>query len=566
MPNIRTYDAGDIGLRPTETRIEARAGTARRIGAFSNQVAGATEMLARSTEQLGRETESLGSYVSEAGHQSARAIASTIETAGRQAEKIADHQQIVAGAPAFAKLMQAKEDQWNATAKGADPNDPTTGKKFLDGNLEPDLQKFSEGFYTEGARHWAESQVNAFRQHMYAKTAADMSTAAGQAAVVGQHQTINSLSATVRSDPSSLDFSLATLDHATEGVLSTSPNLSAADAARARGAILQKGKEEIIKSAALGHIEKTGQVPSWATDPKYAPYVNGAELKTVEGYAKAQQRFAQSEARAARLEAKQNAQADFNKRFNDRIGELVTDQGIAAPTAEWWRKVKEDMKTDGAQLEPGRVEQLVNWGNARLRQAEQEKKTVTDQDVYRGLTQRLFDPINPTTLQEVIKADAEGKLGDKEFTKLKENIRLLDEKPLKTPQFHEATKAVEQALTYQLPGMPGKDPKGSAAYSAFINDFLPKYLALDRAGQLPASALDVKDPQSLISQAMAPYKRSTSQKLQDWISEVGGEGVSPTGAGRRCAQRRLQGRLGRAAAWHERQGHRMDAEARPVPQ
>jgi hypothetical protein len=74
--------------------------------------------------------------------------------------------------------------------------------------------------------------------------------------------------------------------------------------------------------------------------------------------------------------------------------------------------------------------------------------------------------------------------------------------------------------------MTGKDPRGQAAYSAFVNDFLPKYLAAERTGNLPPNALDVKDPNSMISQSMAPYKRTTGQKLNDFMSEMG---VDPSG-------------------------------------
>lgn len=61
MPKIPTYEAGNVKLQPSETGIEATAQTARRVGMFFTQQAGAQEQLARETDRLGAETERLGS-------------------------------------------------------------------------------------------------------------------------------------------------------------------------------------------------------------------------------------------------------------------------------------------------------------------------------------------------------------------------------------------------------------------------------------------------------------------------------------------------------------------------
>ncbi|SDK13923.1 hypothetical protein SAMN05444171_7797 [Bradyrhizobium lablabi] len=293
--NIQGFDAGNLALRPTETGVEARAGTARRIGGFFSQQAGAEQTLAQETSRLGSETAKLGSETSALGAEkgasmadTGRRLGSSIAEAGDAAVKYLDNKQISQGSAAWTNILQQATKDWNDISAHADPNDPTVAKKFME-SLDGQLSTFKdEGFYTEGGQKWAEAHVEALRTHMAEKTMADMSTMAGEAARVNQKQTVNSLSATVHSDPTSLDFSPTALKSSTEGMISTSPNLTGAQAAAVRSELLQSGSEAIVKSAAIGYIEKTAKVPPWATDPKYAPYINGAELKQFESAAKAE--------------------------------------------------------------------------------------------------------------------------------------------------------------------------------------------------------------------------------------------------------------------------------------
>jgi hypothetical protein len=414
MPQLKPFDAGDIGLRPTETGVEARAATARRIGTFYNQQAGATETLARETDRLGRETEKLGGETRGLGRETerlgsetkglgretqrlgsetgklgsetqqlgretgqlgdfkghlltatGRQFGSAIEAAGNEAVRYLDHQQIIQGQVAYSNMLAAKTAEWNNTVKNADPNDPTVAQRFMAQSVEPELQRFSEtGFYTEKGQQWATAHVDALRKHFTEKTTADMSTMAGHAAVVNQRQTVNSLSNTVRSDPSSLDFSLAAMESGTEGVLASSPNLNAHDAARARSEILQRGKESIIKSAALGYIEKTGTVPPWVSDPKYAPYVDGAELKQLAQAAKYYQRLNESENRAARVQRDYDLKNDFHVKVNALEASTMPQNAGDPPRLpdNYWSTMRELATHPGAALEPGRLAQMVRNG------------------------------------------------------------------------------------------------------------------------------------------------------------------------------------------------------------
>jgi len=378
MPQIRTFEAPALGLRPTETGATAAERAARRVQGEYNEAAAAQS--------------AVGS-----------AISSTVREAGDIATKFIEHQEISRGSKMFSDLIAAKTKQWDEIAKSADPNDPTVARRFLDQNLEPDLQKIQQGgFLTEKGQTWAESHIAQFRQHMVSKTDADMATLAGHAAVINTRQTINNLSNTVRGDPSGLDFSLRTLESSVGGLVDSSPNLRGAEAARVRNEVMQKGKEEIVKSAAMGFIEKTGNVPPWATDPKYSPYINGTELKQFEQAARYYQRLGRSEARADRAERDYNDKRDFNSRVNEL--ELSTAPKNAGDPPQlpqdYWQKLRELSTHPGASLEPGRLKTMVTNGETITERLNKPEPLAR---VSNATTQRLMTEINSGAMADTRK-------------------------------------------------------------------------------------------------------------------------------------------------------------------
>lgn len=342
MPKIATYDAPDnLGLRPTETGINAVAAAARRVQGEYNEAAASQERIGT---MLGRDVAAIGEV----------------------AVKYAEHREISAGAANFATLQNGLQRAWDETAKRADPNDPTIATRFNEEVVEPALAQYGQGFLTDGGQKFAESHVASLRQHMFTKTSSDMSALAGEAAKINFRQTTNALSNTVRSDPASLDFSLKTLDSSVGAMIDSSPNLTGAQAAKVRGELLQHSKEEVIKNAALGHIEKTGEVPDWVSDPKYAPYVKGDELKQFANAAKFYDRANRSEQRSQRQQADYEAKQDFNVKVNElRLQTMPQDVGgrpVLPP--DYWQKVRDLGSHPGAALEPGLLKSLMHEGDA----------------------------------------------------------------------------------------------------------------------------------------------------------------------------------------------------------
>ena len=496
---------------------------------FYNQQSSAEETLARETErlagqtqQLGRETGELGSEKGAALTSVGRAVGSGVEAVGDAAVKYLDHQQISKGSADFTQLMLGATKQWNDTVKNADPNDPTVGPKFMAAlNSQLDSFKQNGGFVTDNGQQWAEAHIDALRQHMAEKTQGDMSSLAGEAAVVNHQQTINQLSATVHSDPSSIDFALATLKSSSEGVISTSPNLTGAEAGKVRMELQQHGAEAIVKSAAVGYIEKTGKMPDWVTDPKYAPYVNGAELKMLES--------------AAKTQAKANELTDKQKQIADRqIADLNVKKAATKVTLD---NVSVDPQTKEVTLgpnyfqdtltairknpdAPNAVETLhtmFNWGHAMQNQ---ERKVATDPATASALDANIFSSDKPTSLTDIQKAEIAGKMSRADAQLRTEIINQRDKMP-SDPQFKLAMDGAKELIEGRSPG---EKSLQAGKYAAFMQQFLGDYQRQKQAGTLPPNALSLSDPNSMLSKSMEAYK----SPLASAISGNGGIAPAPS--------------------------------------
>ncbi len=266
MPNIREQSApSNLGLNPTETGINATAAAARRIGTSYREAADAYG-------DLGQR------------------IGSTIREVGDITVKYEDHREISAGAANFAKLQDNLTQLWNETAKTADPNDPAVAAKFREKVLEPALEQFQSSFNTERSQAFGEQKVQALRNHMFEKTSADMSTLAGIAVRKNISDTATSMSNTAITDPSSVPTLLSQVDHSVEGIVSSSPNMRAVDAARVHAEVSDAAKKAIVQAGAIGAIQKSGNPEATAEEwiKKYPTYISGAEAKTLSTNARQQ--------------------------------------------------------------------------------------------------------------------------------------------------------------------------------------------------------------------------------------------------------------------------------------
>lgn len=496
MPNIRQFDApANLGLQPTETGIDAAVQSARRIGTFYNQKADA----------LGQE---------------GQVAASSLRDAGEAAVNFEDHREISAGTATGTQLMANALTQWNQIAKNADPNDPSVAQKYLTETLEPQIEKWTSGFNTERSQQFAQQFADNLRRDMFHKTAADMSTMAGIAVQQNARTTVNSLGTAVAADPSSLDFALSTVDHTLGHTVDSSPTLSADDAARVKTAVTQEAKETIVKSAVASMIQKNPQIDLTAIEKKYGQYLKPGEV----------QQFQKAAQTQAKVDALASKQADLYQRQQDkeaaesRANKAITDHVRLDPTTgrpvigpDYFNEALEVAKMPNAP--PGLARTLIDWGEKQ--QNERAAPVVDDAQAKQDLTERLFSPDNPTTLPQLMRAQADGKINDHTFNTLKGLVGELQTTPLKGPIWQNTMSAVKDRLIINIPGMP-KDAVGTANYANFMQTFVPEYLAKYRAGTLPSNALDVRDPSSMISQAMQPFKADPAHAMRESIVRAGG--------------------------------------------
>jgi hypothetical protein len=507
MANIRPYEApSGIGLSPTEVGIDAAQGAARRLSAFGEQMANAKN---------------------QEGHE----IAGAITDAGAVVDADITHRDISAGAANFAQFMAQKNSEWEDIAKNSDPNDRGVQQKFLQENLEPALQQFQQGFSTEKSQAWAEHSVDAYREHMFEKTTATMSTLAGEAATVNAAKTINGLSSAVAVDPSthSIDNAIMMLDHSLGSTVDSSPNITAETAARVKTELSLKGREAIVKSAVSSMITNNPNVDLDAIQKKYGDYINGADMKMF-------QRAAQTQAKSNALMDKQDAllkrqQADLA--VHEGAGKVMTDNVSFDPTGKpildpkfFNQTLDLARKNPNAPAAAATVRTMLDWGES---QQNKEIKPVDDPVVKSGLMTRMFSADQPTTTLDLMKARAQGKISDQTFQAYHGLVQELEQSPLKGPVWQDTVAAVKGELVLSNVGLPGKDIPGETNYAKWAQTFIPQYLAKSRAGTLPPNALDVKDPTSMISQSMAPFKRTVAQRAQDYLATLGG--VAPAVGG-----------------------------------
>lgn len=403
MPNIRTYEAPQgLDLRPSEIGVDAVAGAGRRIAGSYDEAAAA---------------------VSTVGNQTARNIKSTIEDAGTVALQHIDSQQIAAGAAKgtemFGALNQSKDD----ALKGIDPKDPLYGQKvaaaiqqWRDEKLEPSLEKFRDGFLTEGGQKWAEHFIDKTRQHMFTHSAADISTAAGVGVKNAVNSTVATASNTVMRDPSAVPSQLDLLDHSVTG-LTESSSLDGATAAKVRSDVLEEGKRTIVHAGAVGAIQKAAdpeaEAKKWSE--QYPQYISSGEAGQLASAATVQKQVGQlasDQRRIAREQQQARALLDgADKLYQNTVQvDPATSRPIVSP--DFFKGVLDLARqfSDSPTLATiGRT--MVDWGKYQATQGASD--TPTSPEALKGISDRVVN--GGTTPIDIMRAQVDSGLSNADF-------------------------------------------------------------------------------------------------------------------------------------------------------
>jgi hypothetical protein len=499
MPNIETYEApSNLGISPSETGVESTARAAQRINLYGSQQA---QDITQTGERIGRGVASVGDA----------------------AMQYMDHRQISAGAANGATLIAGLNESWNQTAKNADPNDPSTAAKWREETLEPALEKFQQGFVTEGAQQWAERFVDSYRQHAVVKTQSDMSSLAGEAVHVNAMQTVNGLATAAFNDPSTVNFAKGALAHSLDGLIGSSPNITAEDAGKVKTELQEKGEEAIVKAGIQGAILKGGDWQHIANDPANAPYVNGAETMQFERQEKQYQTSMRIMGNQERIQQKQMAEDSAHTAINDSFSKNVSTDATGKVT------INPQFISDMAKipLQHRNAPDAVDKAETQIRWAESQQKpaAVSDNaDAVSGLLQVASDPTKSVDDVKIAVQKAEIAKGITPQTSAHMQQLATDMRNINDPLVKNALKIAEEKINPKFGGIQ-VNPDG---YAAFYYNFIHNtYLPAKVAGTLAPNALDVSDPKSMISQAIAAVPTGPGGTLAPTISANGGIGAKP---------------------------------------
>lgn len=491
MPNIREYNNEAPVFQPSN----AAAGA---LSAAAGAITGAGARASRAIDYLGQDVKSAFNAVG--------------KTAATAYDQFIVQPEISKGGALFAVTKDTLGREWNDLANSSDVNDASIRGKFLEG-MDAKLDKVVQGFETTDGRLWAERHATGLKEHLQETTASDMAARASQALKANQTTIMNAATNDVYNNPSSanFDYNMKFYADQVKMLAQNSSHLSPAAKAHAEGSMTQEGQKNIAQSAARGlaHLDPDAAIKDLGSG-KYDKYISGEEKDMLIRYAQVQKRAMQADDDRARLEEKRQKVETSEARKGDYL-KLLYNNDPKVRNSVTYDKVVNDLKLD----ENGREHMLLAMDTRDKRLTGQ--KNTDDPEAVADLSRRLFDPNNPTTLDQLIKAEWDGGVSERTGNRIRQNIMDLKREPA-TPQFKAAIDAVEARMTYAHP-MVGKDPNGKTTFSQFVNDFYPKYQAMVREGTVPPNALDINDPTSLISQSMKSYIRPAWKAFVDKTEE-----------------------------------------------
>lgn len=511
MPNIRSYNSPVDGLQPTETGVQAVAGAARRIGSSFNEAAEA---------------------VSGVGNQMARNLGGAVRDAGEVVVKYAEHREISQGAAELAKTTDALTRRWNETAKNADPNDPTVAAKFREEVLEPTIQKMTEGFVTEGGQNWARGRAESLRNHVYTKTDADMATLAEVAVGVNFRQTSNTLTNTAMNDPSAVPHLIETIDSSVGAMVDTSPNLRGAAAAKARMALSEKAKEDIVKAGAIGAIQRAGDPEAEAQrwGERYPQFINGADLKILSANARQQ-------IRADRIDAT----------YREHQAEKATTRASDTREVEYLQSLHSDDPNEVAKVSTKAIvndpllnrtakERMINIVNREMKpETAAQVSNRNAVDMLRRLRLPDGDPERITDLNPIYDARINEKLNRTDFDMLRKEfteVRTPEGERLSVRK-NEFMKAVSPSIDKSNPLMGTLDKDGKLNSYRLMVDLDRKIDEYRKAGKNPYDLLDPSKPDYMgAPAALQPYQKPLQDSIRDQARRLTGGSVNLTGPGK----------------------------------
>ena len=518
MPSIPEFSApSNLGIQPTEIGVESTAAAGRRLGVYGSQIA-------------------------EADVSTGRAIAGGVKSVGDAAEQYAAHQNISSLARHGADVMASGTQSLNAYFSGADIpddpnnpgakkaalderlNNPAAAKQWLDNTLEPMLESYQQGAWTEGGQQYAQRFSENLRTHLTTSAIADQSPGAGIAAKDNLQKTADGYATAAFNSHNLHDLTgyINSFDHAIGAVSASSPTINANDRARINEWAEQE-KAKIVSTAVQGRIMSGGSYKD-ITDA-YPQYVQPGQNAMFQKQEQTYTRMAQGEARSARIQNDYINHQNFNEAANKLEVSTIPTSAGQPPTLpnDYWDSVKKISVMPG--VEPAKLEALITKGNqitARLGKPEPLGP------VSHETTMNLLSDIRSgkmATTDDIYKAYGDNKLNNTDM-----NFLTKEFSERKTPEGERLDKDRElffKRFAIQFdPGL-GQDPKYAG------NSYVAEMAARQREQEVrqkggdPHSVYDPNSPNFFGTPAnIQKYKQPLQTLLQP--SENSGPPAPPT--------------------------------------
>jgi len=429
VPNIQEYNA-NAQLRPDNMGAEAYAMEGRRVGAFF--------------------------------HQEGADIANGVDQLAKVAGQHQEFQEISRGTAAGATLMNGLSQGLNDTLKNADPNDPTVVQKWKDETMEPALAEFQKNFTTPQGKMWAMEHAAQLRQHFTEIGTADMSTMAGNAAVLNLETTKNQAGAMTYQDPTSADLSRGMYQNSVEALIKASPNMTA-DTASSLRLHAQQGLAEITVAQYRGMIDKNPQAGLDAVNKGGGPldqYLDQAQREALQRYGESSIRLQTESAKAAAAAAKAEGEAQGKSAVADLRSRMVGPNGELLVTPQIVAEYKQLATGKYAQYIPGELSGLGSVISEASRAKLDNTYQTTNPRVYSVLAGGIGHPAGTPgalTADMVDTAYAHHQLSDHDYHFFHDAI----ERTGKDPNVAETQRRMNEAFTAMKPAVGKTDAFGS---------------------------------------------------------------------------------------------------------
>lgn len=485
MPNIREYTNREE-LRPNNQAAEILGRAVARTSASREEGARLIESRARAVSQRGSVTAGIGEDEARVARAEGGLLAmedrldaelradvtAGLKTVGRTAtiayEKFVEQPELSRGAAEGARLANALTKQWNDLAKSSDPNDTTIAEKFYASTLEPELERFAEGFGTEAGQKWARQYTASLRQHLFDKATADMASRAGDAAILNVDRLGNELSSLAYDDPTAADFTLSQVGPAVDVIVASHPNIGAQAASRIARDATKRIEGEIAKSAIRGATDKNPLAGAdMVLSKKYDAYLTGEEKAILLAYSETRARMVRDEKKAAEVEERRIQKEAANKVANELLQTTLTSDGSLVIPKDFLRNVVTKLATMPG-VDPDLPKSMVAFARAVTNDNEQNVKRVTDPAEYQELS-RLFER-DELTVARVNQAYIEGRLSQQDHTRWHQFANDAVTNPKFRQEHAELTKVLEGRrgfITRSSVMAPNASPIGDNLYKQY---------------------------------------------------------------------------------------------------